>query len=81
MSADECICDWAPSTHPDCELHGAMLRDAIQHLENFLAAYPDDVFPTPPPELRAKDSVAADVLRRVAYPIVREALGALRGAA
>lgn len=31
-------------------------------------AYPEDIFPTPPADLQAKDAAAAHVLRRAAVP-------------
>ena len=37
-------------------------------LRMLASAYPADIFPTPPEELRAKDAAAADVLRRAAVP-------------
>ena len=46
----------------------------IEMLQSFLAAYPEDLFPTPPEDMRPQNSAAAYVLRRVAYPIVEEAL-------
>lgn len=45
----------------DYEEHVALLR-------RWCEAYPVDIFPVPPEELRAKDAVAADVLREVALP-------------
>ncbi len=46
--------------------------DAIERvaldLRSFAAAYPENVFPTPPEHLRAKDAVAADVMRSLASP-------------
>lgn len=48
-------------------------------LERFLQAYPEDVFPTPPREKQAIDAAAAHVMRELAYPTMREALGAIRG--
>ena len=37
-------------------------------LRMLASAYPEDIFPTPPEERRAKDAAAADVLRRAAVP-------------
>jgi hypothetical protein len=37
-------------------------------LRQLAAAYPEDIFPTPPMERRAFDAAAADVLRRAAVP-------------
>lgn len=47
---------------------------AVELVRSALDAYPTDVFPTPPDYARARNAAAADVMRRVAYPILREIL-------
>lgn len=46
-------------------LHGG---DIVVALEQMAQAYPEDIWPTPPPERRAYDSAAAHVLREMAVP-------------
>lgn len=53
-------------------------RDIAEVLEGFLQAYPEDVFPTPPPERQAKDAAAAHIMRVLAYPTMAEALAEIR---
>ena len=50
-----------------------MARDIVETLDGYLNAYPEDIFPTPPDHLRAKDSAAADVMRVLALPAMQEA--------
>lgn len=45
-----------------------MSDDIVDVLRSMAAAYPEDIFPTPPPERQAKDGAAAHVLRTVAVP-------------
>lgn len=45
-----------------------MSDDIVDVLRSMAAAYPEDIFPVPPPEKQAKDGAAAHVLRRVAVP-------------
>lgn len=45
-----------------------MSDDIVHVLRSMAAAYPEDIFPVPPPEKQAKDGAAAHVLRRVAVP-------------
>jgi hypothetical protein len=49
-------------------------RDIADVLRDFLQAYPEDIFPTPPPEWQAKDAAAAHVMRRLALPTMARAL-------
>ena len=37
-------------------------------LRHLAEAWPEDIFPTPPDDLQAKDAAAAHVLRRMAVP-------------
>lgn len=46
-----------------------MNSDLVQELRQWCEAYPEDVFPTPPDDNRAKDSAAADVMRTMALPM------------
>jgi hypothetical protein len=45
----------------------------IEALRRMTDAYPEDIFPTPPPERQAKDAAAAHVMRRLAVPWIQEA--------
>lgn len=45
-----------------------MADDIVDVLRSMAAAYPEDIFPPPPPERQAKDGAAAHVLRTVAVP-------------
>lgn len=56
------------------ETQGTYVDPPILHvLRQFEQAYPEDVFPTPPPEHRAKDAAAADVMRNLALPTMKRA--------
>ncbi len=45
-----------------------MSDDIVDVLRSMAAAYPEDIFPVPPPEKQARDGAAAHVLRVVAIP-------------
>lgn len=47
--------------------------DVVELLDSMLAAYPEDIWPTPPDARRAKDAAAADVMRQLAYPVFEQA--------
>jgi hypothetical protein len=47
--------------------------DILDVLRDFCEAYPEDIFPTPPPERQAKDAAAAHVMRELAVPWMRKA--------
>jgi len=51
--------------------------ELIDRLRDYLQAYPEDIFPTPPPEHQALNSAAAHVMRRLALPIMGEAADAI----
>lgn len=42
-------------------------------LRQFEQAYPESVFPTPPPHRQARDAAAAHVMRELAVPIMKRA--------
>lgn len=64
----------------------AEAEEVANLLRNYCQAYPESAFPRPPDHLRAKDAVAADVMRSLALPTMKraadviEALLAERGA-
>ena len=45
-----------------------MTTDLVDRLRDLAAAYPEDIFPEPPDEAKARDAAAAYVLRTVAVP-------------
>lgn len=56
------------------ETQGTCVEPPILHvLRQFEQAYPESVFPTPPPEQRAKDAAVADVMRQLALPTMKRA--------
>ena len=49
-----------------------MSDDLVQMLDNFIHAYPVEVFPVPPKEEQAINSAAAHVMREVALPVFEQ---------